>query len=153
MKKSSRFFRLAEWVACLGLGAIFLLSSISKLRDPLGFALAIDQFQLLPEFLINPVAVFLPWIECVLALALWFVPSLRRDALLLCGLLLAGFTAVLLTGLLQGREIFCGCFGSASGPVTWWEIARNTAMLALIILGLSGRPLEKRWLRRRHRIS
>lgn len=147
MKRWSRFLRLAEWAACLGMGAIFLISAWGKLADPLAFALAIDQFDLLPEFFVNPVAVFLPWIELILALALWFVPSLRRDALVLSGLLLLGFTGVLVVGLLQGREIVCGCFGSASGTVSWWEIARNGLFLLLIFLGLAGRPLEKRLFR------
>lgn len=149
MKTRSILFRIAEWAACLGMGAVFLASAIGKLSDPLAFAIAIDQFQLLPDFLVNPAAVFLPWIELILALALWFVPSLRRDALLLCGILLLAFTSALLAGLLQGKEIYCGCFGSSSGPVSWLEIYRNLSLLLLIAVGLLGRQIEKSSFRRR----
>lgn len=149
MKKTTRLIRVVEWMACLGMGLIFLLSAWGKLQDPLSFALALDQFQILPDFLINPTAVFLPWIELVLALALWFVPSLRKDALLLCGLLMLTFTAALLVSLVQGKEVICGCFGTYIGPVTWWEIIRNIAFLTLIALGLTGRYLDKSRFRQR----
>ena len=54
------------------LGGIFVWASIYKILDPTAFAGVINNYQLLPDALINGFAVTLPWLELVLGVFLIF---------------------------------------------------------------------------------
>ena len=52
--------------------------------------------------------------------------------------LLAVFTAFLVGALRRGVKAPCACFGSLrTRPVTWWSVARNAALMALLLYSLS----------------
>jgi rhodanese-related sulfurtransferase len=56
----------------IALALAFLVAGISKILDPMTFAVTIDAFGILPGPLIPPVAVFLPLLEIMGAVALIF---------------------------------------------------------------------------------
>jgi putative oxidoreductase len=45
------------------LGFVFIYAGVMKASDPHGFADILCAYRLLPEWVINPVAILLPWIE------------------------------------------------------------------------------------------
>jgi hypothetical protein len=47
------------------LGVIFIYAGCIKLFDPGAFAQAVYNYKILPLFMVNPVAVILPWIEVI----------------------------------------------------------------------------------------
>ena len=49
----------------LTLAAVFLWAGVIKIADPHQFATAISNYQLLPDVMVNAMAVWLPWIEVV----------------------------------------------------------------------------------------
>jgi uncharacterized membrane protein YphA (DoxX/SURF4 family) len=102
--------RLSAWV----LGLTFAAAAWPKVADPPGFAQALHAYKLLPEGLLAPMALALPWLELVLALAL-IVGLWRRSAALLALLLLAVFAFALAVNLVRGNPVDCGCFRT-SGP-------------------------------------
>ena len=108
--------RLTRWV----LGAVFLAAALPKILDPAGFSMDIRHYDVLPLILVNGLAVVLPWMEAVMALAL--ICGLMRDgAVLLVNLMLLVFMAGLVQAYLRGLDINCGCFGhgtAASEPIT-----------------------------------
>ena len=72
--------RLASMVLRLALGGIFLYASIDKIIHPRAFAEIIFNYHLLPDQLINVMALILPWLEGLLAVFLllgWFLPGPR----------------------------------------------------------------------------
>ena len=70
------------------------------------------------------------YVEGALALTLLLSPANGGIAALA---LLAGFTAFLVAR--RGSGVGCGCFGSAKvEPISWKDLARNTALLALAAL-------------------
>lgn len=90
------------------LGMIFLYSGVSKLIDPQSFAVIIDAFGLVPEMLIDPLAIGLPVLEILVAFGLILD---IRGSLTVTTVLMALFMAILGYAIHMGLDIDCGCFG------------------------------------------
>jgi uncharacterized membrane protein YphA (DoxX/SURF4 family) len=132
--------RLARWA----LAGIFLAAAVPKILDPAGFATDISHFVMVPDPLVNPMAIALPWIEAVAALALLSGFAVE-GALLLINLLMTVFLVALAQAWIRGLDINCGCFGhSEAKGETELSFVRDLAFLSLGILAA--------WLRSR-RIS
>jgi putative oxidoreductase len=121
----------ASLLVSLTIGAIFFYAGASKLRDPLEFADSIAAFAILPATLINLLAMGLPSFEIVCGLLLQ-VPPARRIAALATGLVSLVFFGVIVSALLRGLTIDCGCFGAGapSRPRMWLELGLDTLLCA-----------------------
>jgi len=133
--------RIAAWM----LGAAFLVAAIPKIADPPGFAEALHAYTLVPAALLAPIALALPWLEGLIALAL--ISGLaRRSAALLASFLLLVFMAALAINLWRGHPVDCGCFGIAVAVRTAaerlttmrWDLLRDAGLLILGMLVLRG---------------
>ena len=91
------------------LAALFIYGGVIKLFDPKAFAATISTYNLVPEVLLPVVAIGLPIIEVIAAIALFFD---RRWGHHLITLLLAMFICVLGYGVLGDLNVDCGCFGA-----------------------------------------
>ncbi len=121
-------------VARIILGFVFILAAVSKTADPEGFAQAIANYKLLPDFLINIAAIILPWIELSAGLLLLFGISVKENSAILSGLLII-FIAAIFISLLRGLDIECGCFGTVDGSkVGLQKILENVGLLFLGII-------------------
>jgi hypothetical protein len=128
---------ILEWVLCLVLAGIFAAAAIPKILDPAAFALSVHQYGVLPSFLANPVAIYLPWLEICCAAALALVPAARPGALWIVIFLLVVFAAALGVTVLRGETISCGCFGKNGEPSSGWPgILRNAGLAALALAAL-----------------
>lgn len=118
--------------AALVLAAVFLAAAAPKLADPDAFAVAVARYRLLPDTWISLAAIWIPPLEVVAAVAL-LLPRWRRAGAGLLALLLAGFTAAMLSAAARGLEIGCGCFRLTAGadPIGPWSFARNAVLLGL----------------------
>lgn len=111
-----------------------------KIADPPGFAHEIHNYALLPERLVNPAALILPWLEVVTGLAL-FLGVWRRSAAAIFAVLLVVFIGALSINLGRGRPVDCGCFGTSSVPRTGAErlaemkVAIGRDVLLLLLAG------------------
>ena len=92
----------------ISLSVIFLWSGISKLIDPKKFAVIIDVYGLIPDALILPMAIVLPFLEMVFGLGLLL--EIRGSLAVITGLLML-FMAILSYGIWLGLDVDCGCFG------------------------------------------
>jgi putative oxidoreductase len=98
--------RLARWA----IAAIFLAAAWPKIMDPSGFASDISHFDMVPDALVNLMAITLPWVEAVAGLAL--LSGFAADgALLLVNGLFVMFLVALGQAWARGLDINCGCFG------------------------------------------
>jgi uncharacterized membrane protein YphA (DoxX/SURF4 family) len=114
------------------LGAVFLYAGAIKLRDPQSFADSIATFRLLPEPLINPLALGLPDFE--LAVGLLLICGWLRRIASLAALCLTGVFAIALTSsLARGLPVDCGCFGSGVPSLYqgWISLGRDLILAAL----------------------
>lgn len=148
MIRHLRHLLLAPWPARVvrwSLGGIFLYAGILKLQYPEAFGIIINDFGLVPENWIMPLAVGLPLLEVVAALGL--IAGLRGALATTTGLLLL-FIAVLAYALWQGLDIDCGCFGPSDPEYRayrglWTALYRDLAMLTGVVY-LYGRVALRR---------
>ena len=115
------------------LGAIFIFAGIQKARDVTLFAADIRGYRLLPDWLISPVACYLPFLEIFVgsALALRIAYS---GALLLSGSMLGLFLASLGAAIWRGLDINCGCFGHGDSRSVGTEMGIDGFLFAVWIL-------------------
>lgn len=116
-------------VARVGLGCLFLWSSLPKIRQPYDFLSAIYSYELVGPKLGMLTAMVLPWLELLVALCL-------LGGIFVSGALLASagmavmFTFVLASALYRGLEISCGCFSASDAEI----ISFSTLIRACLIL-------------------
>lgn len=130
------------WLCRLALAGVYLYAAVPKIADPAGFAKSIYNYQMLPDAAINPLALFLPWLELFAAVALLAAPPLRRGALALIAAMTVVFIGAIGSAMLRGIDIDCGCFSTTGkGMRTGWaHLLLDFALLALCVaLARSGR--------------
>jgi uncharacterized membrane protein len=127
---SRPILRTARFLLRLAIAALFLFAAITKLVDPSSFAQQIANYQLTPWPATAVLSVFLPALElCVggcLLLGRW-----ENGALAWVAILLIIFSGALLSAIVRGLSIDCGCFGrSIENTGTLWPLIRNLVLLA-----------------------
>ncbi|OQB43104.1 MAG: Methylamine utilization protein MauE [Candidatus Latescibacteria bacterium ADurb.Bin168] len=137
------------WVSRIVLAAVFLVYGASKIPNLGDFARSIENYQLLPDALVNALAITLPWIEVVAALALLFRRSAPGAVVTVGGMTLV-FTIAIISALMRGLDINCGCLDTGTdadarnnllqhlvfdlfllvlAAHVWWWARRNEAAL------------------------
>lgn len=133
----------------VSLAIIFALSAAGKLRAPDEFLGVVENYRLLPEAAVRPVACALPLVEAAVALGLLAGPTRPHAAAGALGLL-ALFSAAIAVNLARGRrEIDCGCFGPLLRQrLSWWLVGRNglLALMAAACLPGAAAPRPLAWL-------
>jgi uncharacterized membrane protein YphA (DoxX/SURF4 family) len=121
------------------LAGVLLYASADKLLHPQDFAAIVKGYHILPELLVNPVAVWLPWLELLLGLCL-FTGFWSEGAAVLTAGLLGVFWLVLIANYFRGIDVDCGCFstrpalaGAEPMPMLWY-IGRDAVLLGLAFL-------------------
>ena len=137
----------------LALAAVFLYAGISKASNPQEFGLEIARYRMVPQNLINLMAITLPWIE-ILAGVLLVVGLWARAAALACVGMNIVFIAAIISALHRGLDISCGCFGGGaeasklSQTTLWRDLlflfwAAHATLYDRGVLGIDG-LLERR---------
>lgn len=98
-------------VGLAGLAGAFAYAGALKWRDPLALADAIDGYRLPLGAITNAIAILLPPLEIVAALAL-LTRRWRRAGLLMLLMLDTVFLLALLQAAVRGIVVDCGCFGA-----------------------------------------
>jgi uncharacterized membrane protein YphA (DoxX/SURF4 family) len=121
---------IARWVV----GLLFVLASLHKILQPGVFAQIVYSYQLFPDFSINLIAIFLPFVELVAGLAL-VCGIYPRAAAAIVNALLVAFMVIIAINLTRGHAFDCGCFPTfitrlfADAPINM--LIRNAGLLAL----------------------
>jgi len=95
------------------LAVVFIYASIDKIMHPHDFAKAVFNYQILPDYLINITAIFLPWLELILGICL-LVNFWMNGASLTAFLLMLVFMAAISFNLMRGLDVGCGCFSTTT---------------------------------------
>lgn len=118
----------------IGLGAVFLFSSLAKIADPSAFAAVVANYQIATPPLVTATAVILPWIEALCGVALVFGRFTKGAALLVSGLMIL-FMGIGFFNAYRGLDIACGCFSLAAQEPS--SLALNTLRdLAILAAGI-----------------
>ena len=131
--------RLPPQLICLGrfiLGLVFLYASVGKILDPKAFAENLIAYRIFdsPQML-KYVAVTLPWIEWICGILL-VLGLFVRSVSALTTMLLSVFLAGMISALVRGLEINCGCFGSPHETIGAFSLLRDGFffLVSLIVL-------------------
>jgi uncharacterized membrane protein YphA (DoxX/SURF4 family) len=135
-------------------GLAFVVASVEKIADPEAFGVSIGNYRILPETLISVSAALLPWVELLCGLAILFGVLVRGGSLLVSALLVL-FTAAVLSAILRGLDISCGCFTQdpAAASLGWEKVWENLGLLCaslVLLLGGEGPLSLQRYLRRQN---
>jgi uncharacterized membrane protein YphA (DoxX/SURF4 family) len=115
------------------LGGIFVVAGASKVGHAAEFAQQIAAFRLLPQPVIAPMALVLPFLEIMLGGYL-VVGLFTRAAAWVAALLLLVFDGAIASAVVRGMTLNCGCFGTHDTTVTSWaEVARDAVFVLLAV--------------------
>ena len=118
----------------VGLGAIFIVAGASKAGHAAEFAAQIAGFRLLPQAVIIPLAMVLPYLEILLGGYL-IVGLFTRVTAWLAVVLFALFDLAIASAVVRGMTVSCGCFGPNDTTVTTWtEVARDAVFVVLAVV-------------------
>jgi hypothetical protein len=122
----------------LVVAAVFVVAAYGKIADPTSFATEIDNYRMVPDAFIGPMAVGLPLLEALVGVAL--VTGLHaRGASLVASAMLVAFAIGMVQAIVRGIDLDCGCFGHVvETRVSWLTVTRNvvlTAACAAIAMG------------------
>ncbi|MDT8443896.1 MAG: MauE/DoxX family redox-associated membrane protein [Desulfuromonadales bacterium] len=125
------FYHLAR----LTLALVFVYAGAVKMQDVVAFAGHVAAYQILPYAMNYLVASTLPYVE-FLAGVMLLLNARVRPALLVIGAMTLVFMAALVSVLLRGMEIDCGCFDPGGGQDVTAGVAllRDIALMALVVL-------------------
>lgn len=119
--------RWLYWSCLVLLSGTFLYAGALKILQPRAFQESILDYQVIGVATAALLAWWLPWFEVLCALSLWW-PRFRRAGLAGTTLMVIGFLIILVSAVVRGLSISCGCFG-ASGHDLWVAIAVDVVLL------------------------
>ena len=120
-----------SWHLCrLLLGGVFIYAGGLKGLDVEAFAGQVAAYNILPYQWNLIVAATLPFIELIVGLHLIFNRWIRASAMVVAGLC-STFLVLLMSVLVRGMEIDCGCFGPQDSSTPLQAIIRNLILLAM----------------------
>ena len=138
----SRCSWLCYHLARLSLALVFVYAGAVKIQDVVAFAGHVAAYQILPYALNYLVAATLPYVE-FLAGVLLLMNVQVRPALAAIGAMTLMFMVALVSVLVRGLDIDCGCFDPSGGQ----DVTAGVALLR--DLGLMGLVMLTWWLRNR----
>ncbi|MBN1300297.1 MAG: DoxX family membrane protein [Melioribacteraceae bacterium] len=127
---SDRYFLLCIRIV---VGFVFIFAGIEKISSPEHFAVSIENYRVFPDFTINIIAIYIPWLELLTGILLIFGIAVKENASIVSALL-AIFILLVFSAVVRGLDIECGCFGTSDGQkVGLLKIAEN---LFLFVAGI-----------------
>lgn len=130
--QSSRLYQWLFHVCRLLLGLVFVYASYDKILHPQAFALAVFNYQVVPDVAVNLIALILPWLEMLLGLCLLLGVWLPGATITVNGLLVF-FLGALVFNQVRGLDIHCGCFSTEiqEGAAGLGSVLRDLGFLAM----------------------
>lgn len=111
-------------------GAVFVYAGAIKVFNPPEFAVAIENYRMVPLELVNLMAITLPWLEVIVGFLLIVGVWVRPSALIVT-LLMIVFLIAIGQALARGLNIDCGCFGTQEGSkIGLRKLGENILLLA-----------------------
>jgi uncharacterized membrane protein YphA (DoxX/SURF4 family) len=115
-------------------GALFIVAGASKVGHFNDFAAAIAGFRILPEAVVAPLAVILPFFEIGLG-AYLLIGLFTRAAAWIAAIQLAVYAGAIASAVVRHIPANCGCFGPQDqAPADWPHVAVDLALAAICVL-------------------
>ena len=125
--------RFAGWFCRCLVGGIFFYAGALKMADVIVFAGEVAAYHLIPHNFTYLVAAILPSIEVLIG-ALLLLDCRVRGAAFLAGVLDLIFILALVSALVRGLNISCGCFGLGHDSTVLKALSRDLALMVAIVV-------------------
>jgi len=118
----------------LYLALVFILSGLEKVNDLNSFAVSIENYRIFPVYMVNIFAIVVPWIELIAGGLLLLGIFIKENSAIISFLLLI-FTIAIISAVMRGLDIECGCKGTFDGQkVGLLKIIENISLLIVAFL-------------------
>lgn len=130
----NKWLTIAGVIGRLIVGGVFVFAGVVKLLDPAKFAQDIANYQAFPYWTWNLAAAIVPVTEILAGLAVLSGVKRRAGAIVL-GSLTVAFIGLILSVIVRGIDLSCGCFGEATeaSEVGWPLLLRDVGLLIAIV--------------------
>ena len=131
IKVRDQLILFLKWIVA----AIFIFAGISKIFNPAEFARNIDNYRLLPYFLVTILAIILPWLEVLCGILLIF-GRWKKGAAFILLILTFIFLIAIGSAVARGLDITCGCFlmTTEGTQVGFKRLIQDIVLLGIIVL-------------------
>jgi uncharacterized membrane protein YphA (DoxX/SURF4 family) len=119
----------------IALGLFFVIAALPKMVDPPSFAHMIYNYRIVPQALLNFMALTMPWVELFAGLAL-ILGIWRGTARTIISALLVVFIIAIAINLARGNAIDCGCFDVAAAGKTREERLADMKLVIFRDIGM-----------------
>ncbi len=116
----------------LYIGGLFVFASLYKINHAVEFAESLANYQLVPYWAVNFLAVTLPWLELICGLLL-LIGFRAKSITVIIGIMMTMFTVALVINVIWGSPISCGCFSTSGDLIGWNTVLRDVIWLAMIV--------------------
>ena len=119
---------VSRWI----LGLVFVYAGTMKLMEPADFAASLQTFRFVPVWLMKFAVIVFPVFELLVGILLCLRMRLREALFAVNGMCLL-FLAVLVTALVRGEPVDCGCFGSGQLSLArvWLAAGRDVVLCSM----------------------
>lgn len=126
-----QFHAAVTFIVRVSIGALFVVAGALKAGHFNDLAAAIAGFRLLPQAVIGPLAVILPFFE--IGLGIYLILGLfTRGAAVVAALQLLVYSAAIASAVIRHIPANCGCFGPQdSAPADWPHVFVDAALAAV----------------------
>jgi uncharacterized membrane protein YphA (DoxX/SURF4 family) len=140
LSRKGRWVDPAILILRIVIGVVLIAAGGLKIGHASDLASTIAGFRILPEPIIRPMAIGLPFFE--LGLGIYVLIGLyTRVAALIAFVEFAVFAAAVASVVIRGIPIACGCFGPAdTSPASWLDVVRDVALALFAGLIAWGAP-------------
>lgn len=129
-------------IARLIVGYIFLSYGIGKIANPTLFVTEISNYDLVPNFTLNMIAIVLPWIETICGILLITGVKVKANSIITASMMFV-FVVAVITAIARGLDINCGCSSTNPQKVGYPKLLENMLLLGLSIFNIY---FPKSWL-------
>jgi hypothetical protein len=138
LSRMTTIFQLEE-VGLTTVGIVFLWAGIAKLLSGNDFKMTVSSIPHLPVVFIVAIPLATPPLEIAIALGL----MLGFDVAKLAAIALLLFFSLLALLVMRAKlKVACNCFGSGDRVFSWWTVAQNIGLVALIVAGFPVKHAE-----------
>lgn len=144
MSDTPKWMIAAGWAGRLIVAGVFLFAGVHKLLAPDVFAQDIANYQAFPHWTWNLAAAIVPVTEVLAGLAV-LIDVKRRAAAIVLGALNLAFIGLILSVIVRGISLDCGCFGEAAeaSAVGWPMLLRDVGLMVAIIAAYLPPPPQR----------
>jgi len=116
----------------LYIAGLFIYAGMYKINYTAEFAETIASYRMVPYWIVNFMAITMPWIELICGILL--VCGIRvRSSIVIAGSFLVIFTVSIAVNLLWDAPISCGCFNSMGESISWLTLVRDLTWVGMTV--------------------